>query len=179
MNSSAKQQIVSELMAEQIDAATAERLADEVPEICRRQLSYLDYQDDQEDRAATLVASIEGDWPEPSKSYWANVARQYSSDATQPTHEPQRETEPFRAQSSTDLLTAQNGESGEHQVQHQPADVDEAVGALLAALETIATMQHAHRAVATSPCPVCVAWDALKEWSHKQGVKAQTPDNVL
>jgi hypothetical protein len=67
-------------MAQQVDALTAERLADQVPEVCRRQLLYLDYQDDQEDRAATLVASIEGDWPEPSKSYWANVARQYSSD---------------------------------------------------------------------------------------------------
>jgi hypothetical protein len=59
----AKQQIVNDLMAEKVDAPTAERLADEVPEVCRRQLTYLDYQDDQEDRAATLVASIEGDWP--------------------------------------------------------------------------------------------------------------------
>jgi hypothetical protein len=81
MENSAKRQIVNDLIAEQVDAQTAERLADEVPEVCRRQLSYLDYQDDQEDRAAMLVASIEGDWPEPSNSYWANVARQYSADA--------------------------------------------------------------------------------------------------
>lgn len=158
-------------MAEQVDAQTAQRLADEVPEVCRRQLSYLDYQDDQEDRASTLVASIEGDWPEPSKSYWANVARQYSSDAApaSKTDTVQEEVAPSHARSSTEW---QSGETGELQqgLDHAP-EVDESVSSLLAALETIATMQHAHRAVATSSCPVCVAWDALKEWSHTQGLK--------
>jgi hypothetical protein len=174
----AKQQIINDLMAEQVDAQTAERLADEVPEVCRRQLIYLDYQDDQDDRAATLIASIEGDWPEPSKSYWANVARQYNSDAP-PVREEAAPSQPERQisselQSSTGL---QSGETGEQrQTQDQSAEVDEEVGALLAALETIATMQHAHRAVATWACPVCVAWDALKEWSHKQGLKKPGSD---
>jgi hypothetical protein len=170
--------IVNELMAEQVDAQTAQRLADEVPEVCRRQLSYLDYQDDQEDRAATLVASIEGDWPEPSNSYWANVARQYSADAALASDADMawKEAAPFQAQSSSDL---QSGETSEpHLTLHQPAEVDVAVGALLAALETIATMQHAHREVATSSCPVCVAWDALKEWAHQQSLKGKSPDNA-
>lgn len=158
-------------MAEQVDAQTAERLADEVPEVCGRQLRYLDYQDDQEDRTATLIASIEGDWPEPSKSYWANVARQYNVDAAP----SQQNAAPLQAQNPTELHSAQTAApSGQNTEHNQSAEADAAVAKLLSALETIATMQHAHRAGTISPCPVCVAWDALKEWSHRQGVKEQT-----
>jgi hypothetical protein len=175
MHNAAKHQIISDLMAEQVDTQTAQRLADEVPEVCRRQLCYLDYQDDQEDRAATLVASIEGDWPEPSKSYWANVARQHSSDSAPPA----QDSAPSQTQSSTELHGTQSSQNcGQDQTQRAFANVDEAVGELLTALETIATMQHAHRDVSTSRCPVCVAWDALKEWSHQQGLKNSTSSDT-
>jgi hypothetical protein len=168
-----KHQIMSDLIAEQVDAQTAQRLADEVPEVCRRQLAYLDYQDAQDDRAATLIASIEGDWPEPSKSYWANVARQYDLDAAS----PQQDTTQLEAENSTESQGMQTSELYESN-QSQATDVDAAVAALLAALETIATMQHAHRDVTTSSCPVCVAWDALKEWSHQQGLNRQASSDA-
>jgi len=69
-------QLTDALMAEGIGSLTAARLAKELPAVCQRQLAYLDYQDDLEDRAATLLSSIEGDWPEPARSYWANATRQ-------------------------------------------------------------------------------------------------------
>jgi hypothetical protein len=168
MNNSRKQ-LIDDMLAEEVDLETAERLADETPEVCRRQLNYLDYQDDQDDRASTLVASIESDWPEPARSYWANIAKQYQ-DKPDPQQSASNETDFAHSANSTSTEETFVGEP-EELIHIDAAQTDVAVAKLLEALESIATMQHAHRAASEeTPCPVCVAWDALKSWSHRQAV---------
>src|SRR5688500_16630916 len=92
MNQHDNETLVHALIAENIEPAIARRLVREVPDVCRRQLSYLDYQDDVDDRAATLVASIEGDWPEPARSYWANAVQRAATEKATAEKESQGET---------------------------------------------------------------------------------------
>ena len=165
MNQQDNENLVHALVAENVEPATAMRLAQEVPDICRRQLSYLDYQDDVDDRAATLVASIEGDWPEPARSYWANDVQRAATEKATAEKESQGETE-----SGTATRTASESSKAESAVATELGEADEDVRNLLAALESIAVMSHAHRDDGSTPCPVCVAWDALKQWAHHKSL---------
>lgn len=160
MNQQNNENLIHALVAEDVEPDTAMRLAREAPDVCRRQLSYLDYQDDVDDRTATLVASIEGDWPEPARSYWANAARRAAEEK-----EPDAQTIIADVSSKVDVQTTAEEPIAD--------EFDEDVRNLLAALESIAVMSHAHRDDGSTPCPVCVAWDTLKQWAHRKSLQAE------
>jgi hypothetical protein len=160
------QQIVNALLSERVEPDTAARLALESPEICRRQLAYLDYQEEQHNRAAILVAAIENDWPEPARSYWERAARGSASSSGSFIEDVQNPvpSEAPPANSSTRISASSCA-----------ADANE----LIDALQVIAALEHAHRTGAGELCPVCIAWDALKQWSHRQAVAREETHNPI
>jgi hypothetical protein len=139
--------LVEQLIAEQVEPERALELVSKAPEVCRRQLAYLNYHDDSGERGELLVAAIEGDWPEPARYYWERVSTQSREEDAAPRAAVQAHEQ------STDSPPSDD------EVNRPP------VQPLLEALETIAGMRHAHRS--DEACPVCVAWDALKLWEHR------------